>query len=154
MRVSNAFDGSGQHRGGCRFSFDLVVLNKHQCGWLRWNRDDLGRGELGHGLGSLGDGVLGELAWEHQTDGGLDLPGGQGWLLVHAGELGGLGGDLLELISDERVQDGHGLGGNSSVWVDLLEDLEDVELVALDGLPLLLSVRLDGLSWCLSGCHC
>ena len=47
----------------------------------------LGRGELGHSLGSLRHGVLGKLTWEHQAHGGLDLAGGQGWLLVHAGQL-------------------------------------------------------------------
>ena len=116
---------------------------------------NLGRGELGHGLGSLGDGVLGQLTREDEPDGGLDLPGGQRRLLVDALQLGGLGGDLLELVSDERVQDGHGLGGDSRVRVDLLEDLEDVELVRLDSLPLglssLLHVLLHGLRNC-GGC--
>lgn len=39
---------------------------------------------------------------------GLDLPGGDGGLLVVGSELGGLGGDALEDVVDERVQDGHG----------------------------------------------
>ena len=30
-------------------------------------------GELGHGLGALGDGVLGELTGEDEAHGGLDL---------------------------------------------------------------------------------
>ena len=32
-----------------------------------------GRVELGHGLGALGDGVLGELAGEDEADGRLDF---------------------------------------------------------------------------------
>lgn len=58
--------------------------------------ETLGRGELGHGLGALRDGVLGELSREDQAHGGLDLPGGDRRLLVVARELGGLGGDLGE----------------------------------------------------------
>jgi hypothetical protein len=58
--------------------------------------ETLGRGELGHGLGALRDGVLSELSGEDQAHGGLDLPGGDRRLLVVARELGGLGGDLGE----------------------------------------------------------
>ena len=53
---------------------------------------------------------------------GLDLSGGDGGLLVVCGELGGLGGDTLEDVVDERVQDRHGTVGDTSVGVDLLED--------------------------------
>jgi len=57
----------------------------------------LGRGRvLGDSLGTLGDGVLGELAGEDQAHGGLDLAGGDGGLLVVGCELGGLGCDALE----------------------------------------------------------
>ena len=31
--------------------------------------------------------MLGQLAGEDEADGGLDLPGGDGWLLVHARQL-------------------------------------------------------------------
>ena len=75
--------------------------------------------------------MLGELAGEDEADGGLDLAGGDGGLLVVAGELGGLGGELLEDVVDEGVHDGHGLGGDADVGVDLLEHLEDVDLVGL-----------------------
>jgi hypothetical protein len=34
----------------------------------------LGRGELGDGLGSLGNGVLGKLTREHEADRRLDFP--------------------------------------------------------------------------------
>uniref|UniRef100_A0A453JHP8 Uncharacterized protein n=2 Tax=Aegilops tauschii subsp. strangulata TaxID=200361 RepID=A0A453JHP8_AEGTS len=95
-------------------------------------------GELGDGLGALGDGVLGELAGEDEAYGGLDLPGGDGGLLVVAGELGGLAGELLEDVVDEGVHDGHGLGGDTDVGVHLLQHLEDVDLVRLHALLALL----------------
>ena len=82
--------------------------------------------------------MLGELTGEDEAHGGLDLAGGHGGLLVVAGELGRLGGDLLEDVVDEGVHDGHGLGGDAGVGVHLLEDLVDVDLVGL-GLGLLLA---------------
>ena len=78
--------------------------------------------------------MLGELTGEHEADGGLDLPGGEGGLLVVGGKLAGLGGDALEDVIDERVHDGHALLGDAGVGVDLLEDLVDVRRVALDAL--------------------
>jgi hypothetical protein len=147
----------------------------------------LSRGELGHGLGALRDGVLGELTRENEAHGGLDFSRGQGGFLVHAGQLHesiteeinvsqwiskhpatfqlspscsespssaaatytacishlrSLRGNFLEHISNERVEDGHRLGGNASVGVHLLEHLEDVELVGLYALLGLLLVAL------------
>ena len=95
----------------------------------------LGAGVLGDSLGTLRDGVLSELTREEEPDSSLDLTGGDGGPLVVVSESAGLGGDSLEQIVDERVHDGHGLGGDSSVWVDLLEHLVDVERIGL--LPLL-----------------
>ena len=51
---------------------------------------------LGDGLGALGDGVLGKLTGKDEADGGLDLPGGDGGLLVVGSQLGGLSGNTLE----------------------------------------------------------
>jgi hypothetical protein len=42
--------------------------------------------------------VLGQLTGEDETDRGLDLPGGDGGLLVVGSELGSLSGDALEDI--------------------------------------------------------
>jgi hypothetical protein len=63
--------------------------------------------------------VLGQLPWEDEADSSLDLAGGHRGLLVVASQLGCLCGDLLENIVDEGVQDGHGLGADSGVWVHL-----------------------------------
>ena len=74
--------------------------------------------------------------------------------------LSSLGGDLLELVGNEGVEDGHGLGGDTGIGVHLLQHLEDVELVGFSTLPGLLlgGVLLDGLlgSGLLSGggSHC
>ena len=45
--------------------------------------------------------MLGELTWEQEADGGLDLSGGESVLLVVADEAGALGSDLLEDVVDE-----------------------------------------------------
>merc|ERR1712178_536366 len=84
-------------------------------------------GVLGDGLGAFRDGVLGELTGEEEAHGGLDLSGGESVLLVVAHEAGGLTGNLLEDVVDERVHDGHGLLGDASLGVDLLEDTVDVD---------------------------
>jgi len=107
----------------------------------------LGAGVLGDGLGSLRDGVLGQLSGQEEPHSGLDLPGGDGGPLVVVGELAGLGGDALEQVVDEGVHDGHGLGGDTGVGVHLLQHLVDVDGVGLLplALPLLLVALGDGL---------
>ncbi|KAJ1268977.1 hypothetical protein BS78_07G174600 [Paspalum vaginatum] len=105
-------------------------------------RHRLRAGELGDGLGALGDGVLGELAGEDEADGGLDLAGRDGGLLVVPRELGRLRRELLEDVVDEGVHDGHGLGRDADVGVHLLQHLEDVDLVRLHALLRLLAPAL------------
>ena len=67
----------------------------------------LGGGVLGDSLGALRDGVLGEFTWQQQSDGGLDLPTGDGGLSVVVGQTGRLSGDALEDVVDEAVHDRH-----------------------------------------------
>ena len=105
-------------------------------------RDLLGAGVLGDGLGALRDGVLGELTGEEEPDSGLDFPGGDGGPLVVVGQTGSLSGDPLEDVVDKGVHDGHGLGGDTSVGVDLLQHLVDVDGIGLLPLGLLLLVSL------------
>ena len=99
----------------------------------------LGAGVLGDGLGALADGVLGELTGQQETDSGLDLPAGDGRLLVVVGESGGLVSDALEDVVDKAVHDAHGLAGDTGVGVDLLQNLVDVDSVAFLPLPAALS---------------
>ena len=107
----------------------------------------LGAGVLGHGLGSLGHGVLGQFTGEEQTDGGLDFPRGDGGATVVVCQAGSLSGDTLEDVVHERVHDRHGLAGDSSVGVDLLQHLVDVDAVAFPPLlPALLVSDALGLS--------
>ena len=98
----------------------------------------LGAGVLGDGLGSLRDGVLGQLSGQEETDRGLDLARGDGGPLVVVSQATSLGGDALEEVVDEGVHDGHGLGGHSGVGVHLLQHLVDVDGVGF--LPLLLAL--------------
>ena len=115
----------------------------------------LSGGELGDGLGSLRDGVLGKLTRKEEADSSLDLAGGEGRLLVVAGELGGLQSDLVEDVVDEGVEDGDTSLGDTSLRVDLLEDLVDVRGVALGSLVVALASLLRGLCSLLSRglCH-
>ena len=101
----------------------------------------LGAGVLGHSLGSLGHGVLGQFTREQQTNSSLDFPGGDGGPAVVVGKTGGLGSNALEDVVHEGVHDGHGLAGDTSVRVHLFQHLVDVDGVALPPppLPLLLS---------------
>ena len=71
--------------------------------------------------------MLGELTWEEESDGGLDLAGGESVLLVISDESSTLSGDLLEDVVDERVHDAHGSLGDAGLGVDLLEDSVDVD---------------------------
>ena len=80
--------------------------------------------------------MLGELTWKEESDSGLDLSGGEGLLLVVSDELGGLEGDLFVDVVDEGVHDGHGSLGDTSVWVNLLEDSVDIDGEGLGSLLL------------------
>ena len=100
----------------------------------------LGAGVLGYSLGSLRHGVLGQFSGEEQTDSGLDLSGGDGAATVVVSQPAGLSGDTLEDVIHEGVHDGHSLAGYTSVWVNLLEDLVDVDGVGFPPPPLPLLV--------------
>ena len=89
---------------------------------------------LGNRLGSFRNGVLGKFTWKQESNSSLDFSGGDGGPLVVMGQSGGFGGNPFENIVDETVHDGHGFGGNAGVWVDLLENLVDVDREGL--LPL------------------
>ena len=112
-------------------------------------KDDnlLGAGVLGDSLGSLRDSVLGKLSWEEEPDSSLDFTRGDGGPLVVVSKTGSLSSNSLKEIIDKRVHDAHGLGGDTSVRVDLLQHLVDVDGIRfLPSQLLLLLITLgDGL---------
>ena len=83
--------------------------------------------------------MFAQLAGQVKADGGLDLAAGDGVLLVVVSQTRRFGGDTLEDVVHEGVHDAHGLAGDASVGVNLLQDLVDVDGVTLlAALPLLL----------------
>ena len=86
--------------------------------------------------------MLGQLSGKEEPDRGLDLPGGDGGPLVVVGQTGSFSSDSGEDIVDKGVHDAHGLGGDTGVGVDLLQDLVDVDSVGLLAGTLLLLVSL------------
>ena len=103
----------------------------------------LGAGVLGDSLGAFRHGVLGKLTREEKPDSSLDFTGGDGGPLVVVSKTASFGSDALEEIVDKGVHDAHGLGGNTGVGVDLLEDLVDVDGIGLlPPLVLLLLISL------------
>jgi len=85
--------------------------------------------------------VLGQLTGQEETDSGLDLSAGDRRSAVVVSQTASLRSDALEDVVDEGVHDAHGLAGDTSVGVHLLEYFVDVDGVALPPppLPLLLS---------------
>jgi hypothetical protein len=115
----------------------------------------LGARVLGHCLGSLADGVLSEFTGEQETNSGLDFPTGDGGSLVVVSKARSFGGDSFEDIVDEAVHDAHCLGADTSIGVDLLQHLVDVDGVRfLPPLLLLLLIRLGDVFLSLSGFLC
>ena len=98
----------------------------------------LGAGVLGDSLGAFRDGVFGQFTGQKETDGRLDLAARDGRALVVVGQTRRLTGDAFKDVVDERVHDGHGLGRDASVGVDLLQHFVDVNGVAFLPLALLL----------------
>lgn len=95
------------------------------------------RGVLGDRLCAFGDGVLGKLAGQQESYSSLYLSAGDGLALVVVSKARSFSGNSFEDVVDEGVHDGHALGADPGVGVDLLQDLVDVDRVRF--LPLLLA---------------
>ena len=84
--------------------------------------------------------MLSQLSGEEKSDSRLDLPRGDGRPLVVVSETGSFGGDPFEDVVNEGVHDGHGFGRDTSVRVNLLQHLVDVDSVGFLSLLLLFLV--------------
>ena len=73
--------------------------------------------------------MVGKVTWKDELDGGLDVRGGKGNLLLVSGESGGFDGNSFEDISNEGVHNSHTLLGDTDVSVDVLENSVDVDRV-------------------------
>ena len=83
--------------------------------------------EFGDGLGTFGDGVFGQFTWKYKSYRGLDFAGRKGGFLVVSYKFTCFFGDFSEDVVDEGVHDGHTFLGHTGVWVDLFQDLVDVD---------------------------
>lgn len=78
--------------------------------------------------------MLRQLSREHESHGGLNLTRRKSLLLVVSDQLNGLLSDSVKDIVNEGVHDTHGLLADSSVGVNLLQHLEDVDAEVLSSL--------------------
>ena len=92
--------------------------------------------------------MLGELTREEEPDSSLDFTRCDGGPLVVVSQTGSLSSNSLKEIIDKRVHDAHGLAGDTSIGVNLLQDFVDVDGIRFFPLvrPLLLSILGDSLS--------
>ena len=76
--------------------------------------------------------MLAEFAGENETDGGLDFGGTDSALVVDTSKVTGFSNHSFEDIRDEGVHDSHTLLGNTTIGMDLLEDLVNVGSVGIN----------------------
>ena len=89
--------------------------------------------------------MLGQFTWKQEPDGGLDLTRADGAPFVVVSQSASFGGDSFEDVVDKAVHDGHGFGGDSGVWVDLLQHFVDVDA---EGFLPLCSSSFFLVAWC------
>ena len=70
--------------------------------------------------------MLGQLPRQQQAYSRLDFPGRDSGALVIMSQARRLACDALENVTDKRIHDAHGLGGDADVGVYLLQQLIDV----------------------------
>lgn len=88
---------------------------------LKFRKQLFAASVLGHGLGALGNSMLGQFSREKETNSGLNFPAGNCMLLVVVRQTGCFGGNSLEYVVHEGVHDTHGLARNPGLRMNLLE---------------------------------
>ena len=74
--------------------------------------------------------MLGEFAWQKQSDGRLDFAAADGRPFVVVSQTRRFAGNPFENVVDERVHDAHCFARNSGVGVDLLQYFVNVDAEA------------------------
>ena len=84
-----------------------------------------------------------QLSRQPETNSSLDFPTGDGGLLVVLGKTRSFSGNPLKDVIDKRVHDAHGFAGDTSLRMNLLQHLVDVDGIAFLAVlsPLLLVSR-------------
>ena len=101
-----------------------------------------GAGVFGDCLGAFADCVLCQFTRQQKSHRSLDLPRRDCRAFVVVSQPRSLRRNALENVVDEAVHNAHGLAGDSSIRVHLLQHLVDVNSVAFLPLPLLLLIGL------------
>ena len=75
--------------------------------------------------------MLGQFTRQMQPHSSLNFPAGDSVFLVVVSQTRGFGGNALKYVVHEGVHDAHGLARDTGVGMNLLQDLVDVDGVAL-----------------------
>ena len=71
--------------------------------------------------------MFGQFTRKDKTDSGLDFTTGKSGFLVVANQFTRFGRNLVENVVDEGVHDRHTFLGHTRVWVNLFQNLVDVD---------------------------
>merc|ERR1712088_738827 len=93
-----------------------------------------------------------QLSWKKRTDRSLDFSGGNCGSFVVMGQSRSFSSDAFEKIVDEGVHDAHGLGGDTSVGVNLLQNLVNVDGVRFLPSFVILASRLSTSTFSFGDC--
>ncbi len=90
---------------------------------------------FGDGFCAFTDRVFGQFTRQQETNSSLDFATRYGRTFVVVSQARGFRGNTFKNVVDEGVHDTHDFARDSSVWMDLLQDLEDAD--GIQFLPLL-----------------
>ena len=82
---------------------------------------------LSHSFSTFRNSVLSQFTRQQQSNGSLDFSGRDGGSFVVRGQSRSFRSNSFEDVVDKRVHDGHSLGGDTSIGVDLFQDFVDVD---------------------------